>query len=176
MSTFSGLGTAASALAAARRGMDVVGQNIANQGTEGYTRQRVSTSAIPAATLSTRFSTGPLPGHGVSVDGIVRLGDALLDARVRESSSAAGFWSARALAATTAEAAMGSPASTAWPLGCRSSGSAGRISRSHPTPARRRRWCWRAPPSSPRRSPVATARWPRSGPTPGPLPTVPSYR
>ncbi|HTN56066.1 MAG TPA: flagellar hook-associated protein FlgK, partial [Microbacterium sp.] len=109
MSTFSGLGTAASALAAARRGMDVVGQNIANQQTEGYTRQRVSTSAIPAATLSTRFGVGAAPGHGVSVDGIARLGDALLDARVRESSSSAGFWSARALAATAAEAAMAEP-------------------------------------------------------------------
>ncbi|MDT0156383.1 flagellar hook-associated protein FlgK [Microbacterium sp. ARD32] len=109
MSTFSGLGTAASALAAARRGMDVVGQNIANQGTDGYTRQRVTTSAIPAAALSTRFSVGAAPGHGVAVDGIARLGDALLDARVRESSSSAGFWSARALAATTAEAAMAEP-------------------------------------------------------------------
>jgi len=109
MSTFSGLGTAASALAAARRGMDVVGQNIANQATEGYTRQRVDTSAIPAAALSTRFSVGAAPGHGVSVDGITRLGDALLDARVREASSSAGFWSARALAATTAEAAMSEP-------------------------------------------------------------------
>ncbi|MFC7788682.1 flagellar hook-associated protein FlgK [Microbacterium sp. MAHUQ-60] len=109
MSTFSGLGTAASALAAARRGMDVVGQNIANQGTEGYTRQRVSTSAIPAATLSTRFAAGAAPGHGVSVDGIARLGDALLDARVRESSSSAGYWSARALAATAAEATMAEP-------------------------------------------------------------------
>lgn len=109
MSTFSGLGTAASALAAARRGMDVVGQNIANQATDGYTRQRVSTSAIPAATQATRFSVGAAPGHGVSVDGIVRLGDALLDARVRESSSSAGFWSARALAATTAEAFLGEP-------------------------------------------------------------------
>ena len=109
MSTFSGLGTAASALAAARRGMDVVGQNIANQATEGYTRQRVSTSAIAAVAQSGRFSLGALPGHGVSVDGVVRLGDALLDARVRDTAGAAGFWAARALAATTAETALAEP-------------------------------------------------------------------
>lgn len=109
MSTFSGLSTAASALAAARRGMDVVGQNIANQTTEGYTRQRVSTSAIAAIAQSGRFSVGALPGHGVSVDGIARLGDALLDARVRDTVAASGFWSARALAATSAEAAMAEP-------------------------------------------------------------------
>lgn len=109
MSTFSGLGTAASALAAARRGMDVVGQNIANQATEGYTRQRVTTSAIAAVAQAGRFSMGALPGHGVSVDGIARLGDALLDARVRDTSAAAGFWSVRALAATTAEKALAEP-------------------------------------------------------------------
>lgn len=109
MSTFSGIGTAASALAAARRGMDVVGQNIANQATEGYSRQRVSTSAIAAVAQSGRFSMGALPGHGVSVDGIMRLGDALLDARVRDTAGAAGYWSTRALAATAAEAALGEP-------------------------------------------------------------------
>lgn len=109
MSTFSGLGTAASALVAARRGMDVVGQNIANQTTEGYTRQRVSTSAIAAVAQVGGFSRGTLPGHGVTVDGIARLGDALLDARVRSAVSGAGFWSARALAATTAETALNEP-------------------------------------------------------------------
>ena len=79
MSTFSGLSTAASGLAAARRGMDVVGQNIANQTTDGYTRQRVSTHAV-AALQAGRIGRGALPGQGVAVDGISRLGDALLDA------------------------------------------------------------------------------------------------
>ena len=68
MSTFSGLNTAASGLAAARRGMDVVGQNIANQKTEGYTRQRVQTSAIAAIAQTGRFSVGAQPGHGVSIE------------------------------------------------------------------------------------------------------------
>jgi flagellar hook-associated protein 1 FlgK len=109
MSTFSGLTTAASALAAARRGMDVVGQNIANQNTEGYTRQRVNASSVAAIAQSGRFSAGALPGQGVSVDGIARLGDALLDARVRDAVGASGYWSARAVAATTAEAALAEP-------------------------------------------------------------------
>ena len=60
--------------------MDVVGQNIANQKTEGYTRQRVETSSIAAVAQTGRFSMGALPGHGVSIDGVSRLGDALLDA------------------------------------------------------------------------------------------------
>ncbi|MFK3676392.1 flagellar hook-associated protein FlgK [Microbacterium sp. NPDC090218] len=109
MSTFSGLNTAASGLAAARRGMDVVGQNIANQKTEGYTRQRVQTSAIAAIAQTGRFSVGAQPGHGVSIDGVARLGDALLDARVRDSLAASGYWSTRAVAATTIEASLAEP-------------------------------------------------------------------
>ncbi|WP_404473003.1 flagellar hook-associated protein FlgK [Microbacterium aerolatum] len=109
MSTFSGLTTAASGLAAARRGMDVVGQNIANQTTEGYTRQRVTTSSIAALAQTGRFSTGAAPGHGVSIDGVARLGDALLDARVRDTLASSGFWSTRAVAATTMEAALAEP-------------------------------------------------------------------
>ena len=109
MSTFSGLNTAASALAAARRGMDVVGQNIANQNTEGYTRQRVTTHAVSPIAHAGRFSTGAVPGNGVAVDGVARLGDAMLDARVRGALAASGFWSTRAVAATTAEAALAEP-------------------------------------------------------------------
>jgi len=109
MSTFSGLNTAASGLAAARRGMDVVGQNIANQKTEGYTRQRVLTSAVAAVAQTGRFSVGAVPGHGVSIDGVARLGDALLDARVRDSLAASGFWSTRAVAATRIEASLAEP-------------------------------------------------------------------
>lgn len=109
MSTFSGLNTASSALAAARRGMDLVGQNIANQTTPGYTRQRLETSAVAAVAVSGRFSAGAQPGQGVSVDGIARLGDAVLDARVRDTLAASGYWSTRASAAASAEAALAEP-------------------------------------------------------------------
>lgn len=50
MSTFSGLNTALTGLNAARHGLDVVGQNIANSSTTGYTRQRVSTAAAGSLT------------------------------------------------------------------------------------------------------------------------------
>lgn len=109
MSTFSGLSTAASALTAARRGMDLVGQNIANQTTSGYTRQRLETSAVGAVGVSGRFSTGAQPGGGVSIDGIARLGDAVLDARVRDTLAASGYWSTRATASAAAEATLGEP-------------------------------------------------------------------
>lgn len=109
MSTFTGLNTAASALSAARRGIELTGQNIANQTTAGYTRQRLETSPASAVAQAGRFSTGAVPGHGVRVDGVTRLGDAVLDARVRDALGASGFWTVRAGAARTAEAAMAEP-------------------------------------------------------------------
>lgn len=109
MSTFSGLGTATSGLVAARRGMDVVGQNIANQTTEGYTRQRLETSSVGAVAVAGRFAVGAQPGHGVSIDGVARLGDAVLDARVRDALGASGFWTARASASAAAEKALAEP-------------------------------------------------------------------
>lgn len=89
--------------------MDLVGQNIANQNTAGYTRQRVETSALGAAGVNSRFSVGARPGEGVSIDGIARLGDAVLDSRVRDALGASGFWTAKAAAAATAEEALAEP-------------------------------------------------------------------
>lgn len=91
MSSFSGLNSAYTALVAARAGMDVVGQNVANATTEGYTRQRVVSSAITAPP-----SVSPRAGAGVAVDSIARLGNAQLDARVRLTAAAAGYTSFRA--------------------------------------------------------------------------------
>lgn len=109
MSTFSGLNTASSALLAARRGLDLVGQNIANQNTAGYTRQRVDTSAVGPAGVNSQYSVGPRVGGGVSIDGISRIGDAVLDARVRDSLAVSGFWSTKASAALTAEKVLAEP-------------------------------------------------------------------
>lgn len=111
MSTFSGLNTAASGLAAARRAMDVVGQNIANQTTEGYTRQRVTTESVAAVAQSGRFSLGAVPGQGVAVTGIARLSDALVDARLRDAVASSGYWSTRAVAVTAAETSLAEPTS-----------------------------------------------------------------
>ncbi len=109
MSTFSGLNTAYTALVAARQGLDVVGQNIANASTAGYTRQRVNTSAIGSVAqigpLTTRFSVG----QGVSVDGISRLGNTFLDARARTASASSGYWDVRSSAMATLEGTLQEP-------------------------------------------------------------------
>ena len=51
MSSFAGIRLAQSGLTAAKAGMNVTGQNIANQTTPGYTRQRIEQSPL--------FATGP---------------------------------------------------------------------------------------------------------------------
>lgn len=109
MSTFAGLQVAATGLAAARAGMTVTGQNIANETTPGYTRQRLEQSSVSASGAAGLWATGFSVGGGVSVQGIARLGDEVLDARVRDALSASGFWSARSSAAQKVEAQMAEP-------------------------------------------------------------------
>ncbi|AMM19693.1 flagellar biosynthesis protein FlgK [Frondihabitans sp. PAMC 28766] len=108
MSTFSGLNTAYRGLTAARAGLDVVGQNISNASTDGYTRQRVTTSSIEAVQPGL-FSTGTGVGQGVSVDGYARLGDASLDQNVRATASASGYSSVRSDALSTLETSLNEP-------------------------------------------------------------------
>jgi flagellar hook-associated protein 1 FlgK len=109
MSTFSGLNTAYTGLVAAKAGLDVVGQNLVNANTQGYTRQRVSTSSVPALNATGLFSGGVRPGQGVSVDGIQRLDDAAIDARVRSTTALSGYTNTRAGALATLEASLNEP-------------------------------------------------------------------
>ncbi|WP_210479822.1 flagellar hook-associated protein FlgK [Naasia sp. SYSU D00948] len=110
MSTFGGIQTAFSGLRAARAAIDLTGQNVANAGTEGYTRQRVTQSAVgPSAASSSVFRTGVNIGQGVRIDGTARLSDSILDTRVRTASSAAGYWSVTAAAVSTIEDSLNEP-------------------------------------------------------------------
>ncbi|MFP3467140.1 flagellar hook-associated protein FlgK [Leifsonia sp. SIMBA_070] len=109
MSTFSGLNTAYTGLVAAKAGLDVVGQNLVNANTAGYTRQRVSTSGVAPLANAGLFSGGVRPGQGVSVDGIQRLDDAAIDARVRSTTALSGYTNTRADALSTLEASLNEP-------------------------------------------------------------------
>ncbi|TFD61166.1 flagellar hook-associated protein FlgK [Cryobacterium sp. Hh38] len=109
MSTFSGLNTAYSGLVAARKGLDVVGQNISNANTVGYTRQRVTTSAVGSLAETGQLTGGLRVGEGVSVDGIARLGNAQLDAHVRNSAAAAGYTAVRANSLSSIETSLNEP-------------------------------------------------------------------
>ncbi|GAB2980294.1 flagellar hook-associated protein FlgK [Frigoribacterium salinisoli] len=116
-STFGGLNTAYSGLVAARTGLDVVGQNIANVNTDGYTRQRVVTTSVESPARVGSASAGTVPGQGVSVDAIARLGDVALDGRVRSAAAADGYQQVRATTLSTLEETLGEPRTTGLAAG-----------------------------------------------------------
>jgi flagellar hook-associated protein 1 FlgK len=110
MSTFGALNTAFTGLSAARAAMNTAGQNIANANTEGYTRQRVTTSAAGApANVGLAAVARPAAGQGVNVDAIARLGNAFADSRVRSAAAQAGYSSARAEALSAIETNLHEP-------------------------------------------------------------------
>ena len=110
-STFGLLSTAYSALTAARAGTDVVGQNIANAATDGYVRQRVDISSV-GAVRSGMLDQAVRAGQGVVVNGVARLADPLLDARVQTTSSTNGYWTVQAGALSTLETSLHEPGSS----------------------------------------------------------------
>ena len=112
MSTFGGLTTAYSGLAAARAALETTGQNVANVGTAGYTRQRVEQQSIGGVGNSALFKTGLNIGQGTQVTGISRLNDSLVDARVRDTGAANGYWTAASSALSTVETGMAEPGDT----------------------------------------------------------------
>lgn len=112
MSTFGALNTAYTGLSAARAAMDIAGQNIANAGTAGYTRQRVANSSVAApANVGLPAATRPVAGQGVSVDGITRLTDQMADNKVRGTAAEAGYASVRADALDAVQANLHEPGS-----------------------------------------------------------------
>lgn len=83
MSTFSGLNTAMTGLNAARLAMETAGNNLANVGTKGYTRQRADFTSVGSLAQTGMLTSRNGVGQGVALSGIARLSDAHLDARVR---------------------------------------------------------------------------------------------
>lgn len=114
MSSFAILNTAFRGLSAAQAGMDVTGQNVSNVNTDGYTRQRVQQSAVaPLGEMGLgRLAQQTRNGQGVSIDGVARLGDLFLEARVRQTASNDGYASVRADAYRAVEDIHGEPSDT----------------------------------------------------------------
>src|SRR4051794_24461850 len=81
--TFSSLNSALTALRYNRVAMDVASGNIANVGTDGYSRRRVEAESIGAPSRPAMWSRYDGAGDGVSVSGVNRMVDALLDVRAR---------------------------------------------------------------------------------------------
>lgn len=89
--TFLGFRTATSGLKVNQSVMDVIGQNMANINTKGYTRQRLDTTSLGFNTSSIKFGpTGVVIGQGVQANGTSQFRDAFLDIRYRTQAAKAG--------------------------------------------------------------------------------------
>ncbi|MBQ7577269.1 MAG: flagellar hook-associated protein FlgK [Synergistaceae bacterium] len=87
-STFGAMEMGRNALNAFRLGMQTVGHNISNMGTEGYSRQRVNfVSAVPMDLPN----IGQV-GQGMNVSSIERIRDEFLDFQFRDTQSTLGYW------------------------------------------------------------------------------------
>jgi flagellar hook-associated protein 1 FlgK len=83
VSDFAAIQTALSGLLAHRRALEVIGHNVANAATEGYSRRRVDFTAAAGGTVPALFAKPRGVGNGVDIAGITRVRDGLLEARVR---------------------------------------------------------------------------------------------
>ncbi|MDR1472369.1 MAG: flagellar hook-associated protein FlgK [Synergistaceae bacterium] len=95
---FAGLSTGNAALGYYRAGIETAGHNIANAGTEGFSRQRVNVSAN-APTID----GGNLIGGGLSIESVTRLRSAFLDAQYRAQLPKLGYWTTRSDCITNLE-------------------------------------------------------------------------
>jgi flagellar hook-associated protein 1 FlgK len=96
------LNAASNALIAQRMGLDVVGQNLANINTPGYSRRTLDLAEVAP--------TDPLSaGRGVTVVAVRALRDQLVDARLRREQGNTGYDGAMAEVLGTIEAAVGMP-------------------------------------------------------------------
>ncbi|MFA9423336.1 MAG: flagellar hook-associated protein FlgK [Sedimentibacter sp.] len=90
-STFLGYKTATSALTVSQNMMDVVGQNISNVNTQGYSRQRLDINSVSLSNSNVKFgTTGAVIGQGVGTSGVSQYRDSFLDLRYRTESAKVG--------------------------------------------------------------------------------------
>ncbi len=114
MSSFSSLGIGVSALTAAQRAVETAAHNVANAGTDGYTRQRVAVqTALPTPGTIGMRGDG-MRGTGVTVVAIERLRDRLADVSYRSEAGVEGSASARADGLARTESVL-SPYATGTP-------------------------------------------------------------
>lgn len=109
MSSFSGLNTALSALRYNRVAMDMASQNIANVGTEGYTRRRVESASAGSPVVTALWSRQEHIDGGVRITGTTRMADAFLDTRARAEHGRQSYLDVRQAVLDRLETGVGEP-------------------------------------------------------------------
>lgn len=96
-STFAGLETAKRGMYTQQAALSVLGHNIANANTEGYTRQRVNikqTSPYPSVGFENPYIPGQM-GTGSEAGSIQRIRESFLDVQYRNDNSQLGYYTSR---------------------------------------------------------------------------------
>ncbi|HET7322047.1 MAG TPA: flagellar hook-associated protein FlgK [Longimicrobiaceae bacterium] len=101
------LSIARSALQAQQAAVAVASQNIANAGIEGYSRQRLEVSAS-----TPQLAPYGAVGTGVTLEGVTRARDTLLDSSYRDASSKSAAYDLRSSVLSQAEGIFGAPSDT----------------------------------------------------------------
>lgn len=102
---FDSLSVASTSLNAQRMGMDLVGQNLANVNTEGYSRRQIVLSERPPTDANSA-------GRGVTVSEVRSMRDGYIQSRLRNENPKAAMDAAVADALSVAESALGTPGSS----------------------------------------------------------------
>ncbi|PKM44505.1 MAG: flagellar hook-associated protein FlgK [Firmicutes bacterium HGW-Firmicutes-8] len=110
-STFFGLEIGRKALQTQQRALDVIGHNIANANTPGFTRQRAvmaATNPFAMPAFNRPIGAGQL-GTGVEVQEIKRLRDDFIDLQVRQEVNKTGEWEVKQNALKKLEVLLNEP-------------------------------------------------------------------
>ncbi len=116
--SFTGLQTALKGLEAAQAELDTTGQNISNESTPGYSRQKVVTTDCDSLTLpavSSTTGTGAQLGTGVSISNITRVRNQFLDVQYRTQNSVSTGSRRRTTSSTRCRPRSASPTAPACP-------------------------------------------------------------
>lgn len=102
MSSFSSLNTALSGLQSHKRAIDLIGHNIANVNTAGYSRRQVQLQPSVGLAVASRYNTDfNWNNLGVSIEAVNRIRDSFLDVKARNEI-------ANSASATTLDSILGS--------------------------------------------------------------------
>ncbi len=118
MSDFSGLNIALTGLYASQRALNIIGQNVTNASTDGYSREAVSLNPIDGVfgpSLWTNNNT--VPGGGVSVAGITRFRAQYLEVNAALARGAQSQLSTGSSTLSSIEAIFGEPSNDSLAAG-----------------------------------------------------------
>ena len=108
--TFMGLETAKRGLMVNQKALDIIGNNISNINTKGYTRQRLDTVSVQVyGSDRFQYSSIPLAGQGVDASGVSQIRNPYLDTKFREQYSDVGYFDQKAAVMEQMEGILSDP-------------------------------------------------------------------